>query len=146
MSPRAAARLASLGFDAYDYVPGKADWLAFGLPYEGTAHLAADALRTDVPTCGLRDRFGDVREQLAASRYGMLVALDADGVVMGGLHADAATADGGATVDQLMLEGPTTVRPSEDLPALQERMRRADVDGVLVTRSDGTLLGIIEAS
>src|SRR5438128_1173912 len=36
MSPRAAARLASLGFTkVYDYVAGKADWGSAGLPLEG---------------------------------------------------------------------------------------------------------------
>ena len=36
MSPRAAWRLESLGFTkVYDYVPGKTDWLAAGLPREG---------------------------------------------------------------------------------------------------------------
>ncbi len=33
MSPRAAARLETLGFDdVYDYVSGKSDWMAAGLP------------------------------------------------------------------------------------------------------------------
>ena len=36
MSPRAACRLQTLGFtNVYDYVLGKADWLAHGLPTEG---------------------------------------------------------------------------------------------------------------
>ena len=36
MSPRAACRLETLGFsEVYDYVAGKADWLARGLPREG---------------------------------------------------------------------------------------------------------------
>ena len=37
LSPRAAARLEELSFrEVYDYVAGKADWLAAGLPSEGT--------------------------------------------------------------------------------------------------------------
>ena len=36
MSPRAAWRLESIGFEqVYDYVTGKADWGSFGLPLEG---------------------------------------------------------------------------------------------------------------
>ena len=36
MSPRAACRLEAFGFrPVYDYVTGKADWLASGLPTEG---------------------------------------------------------------------------------------------------------------
>jgi hypothetical protein len=144
MSPRAACRLASLGYDAYDYVAGKADWLAFGLPYEGFALLADRAVTTEAPTCGFRDQLGDVRQALEASPYGMLVALDADGVVMGRLDRDSSTAADEQTVDRLMREGPTTVRPSEELVPLVERMHRADVDAVLVTHSDGRLLGLLE--
>jgi Mg/Co/Ni transporter MgtE len=144
MSPRAAWRLDSLGYGAYDYVAGKADWLAYGLPYDGFAVLAGRALTTDVPTCSFRDRLGDVRDALEASRFGMLVALNADGVVMGRLDRDVSGEGDGVTVDRLMREGPTTVRPSEELAPLLERMRRADVDAVLVTSSDGRLLGLVE--
>lgn len=144
MSLRAAWRLDSLGYDAYDYVAGKADWLAFALPYEGYAVLAAAALATDVPTCGFRDRLGDVRSALQASRFGIVVALNAEGVVMGRLDRRALDNSDDVTVDRLMREGPTTVRPSEELGPLTERMRRADVDAVLVTSSDGRLLGLVE--
>lgn len=144
MSPRAAWRLDSLGYTAYDYVPGKADWLAFGLPYEGAAELIGDLVTRDVPTCGLRERLGDVRERLTASRLGIVVVLGADGIVLGRLDAAALDAEDDTPVEHAMSEGPTTVRPSEEAPALAERIRRASVDGVLVTRSDGTLLGVFE--
>lgn len=146
MSPRAAWRLETLGFPAYDYVAGKADWLAFGLPYEGYARLAGDHLSTDVATCSLADRVGDVRDQLTSARFGMLVVLNAEGVVLGRLNRTVLDDTGGGDVEvsRVMDEGPTTVRPSEALGPLAERMRRADVDGVLVTRSDGRLLGMFE--
>ena len=66
------------------------------------------------------------------------------GVALGRLDADAVEADDQTTVESRMREGPTTVRPSEDLHALTERMQGADVDAVLVTRSDGTLLALLE--
>lgn len=144
MSPRAACRLDSLGYDAYDYVAGKSDWLAFGRPYEGVALLAGTVVTTEVPTCSFRDRLGDVREPLEASAFGTLVALSGDGVVMGRLGRAALAEDDDVPVEALMREGPTTVRPSEELGPLVERMRRADVDAVLVTRSDGRLLGLLE--
>jgi len=145
MSPRAAWRLETLGFDAYDYVAGKADWLAFGLPYEGHAILAGGHITTDVATCNLADRLGDVREQLESARFGMLVVLNSEGIVLGRLDLDALNeTDDSVEVAEIMYEGPTTVRPSEELGSLTEQMRRADVDGILVTRSDGTLLGMLE--
>jgi hypothetical protein len=57
MSPRAAWRLEGLGFEmVYDYVPGKADWFASGLPKEGRLALVptiGDAARREVPTCAV---------------------------------------------------------------------------------------------
>src|SRR6266568_2359273 len=49
MSPRAAWRLEAAGFGpVYDYVAGKADWLAADLPFEGTAQLAGMFTRRGV--------------------------------------------------------------------------------------------------
>ena len=66
MSPRAAWRLESFGFtDVYDYAAGKLDWLAAGLPTEGTnaeRPRAADVARRDVPTCHLEEGLGDVQD------------------------------------------------------------------------------------
>jgi hypothetical protein len=72
MSPRAACRLETLSFEqVYDYVPGKADWLARGLPREGEKaqeRRAVELVRDDAVTCGLAERIGDVRERVGAGR------------------------------------------------------------------------------
>jgi hypothetical protein len=53
MSPRAASRLESIGFEqVYDYLAGKADWGSFGLPLEGiegSETRAGAHVRTDAP-------------------------------------------------------------------------------------------------
>src|SRR5262249_13063891 len=55
MSPRAAWRLEAAGFGpVYDYVAGKADWLAADLPFDGTARLAGMFTRRDVGPGGGR--------------------------------------------------------------------------------------------
>lgn len=72
MSPRAAWRLEGLGFSpVYDYVPGKVDWFAAGLPKEGKlaeVPTVGEAARQDVPTCSLRRR--PVRRGAAWRRAG----------------------------------------------------------------------------
>lgn len=144
MSPRAACRLAQLGWTAYDYAAGKADWLAFGLPHEGTAQLINGLVSHDVPTCELSEPISGVRGRLETSRFGIAVVTSSDGVVVGRLDRDALDGDPHAPVERAMTEGPTTVRPSEEAGELAERMRHAGIDAVVVTRSDGTLAGMVE--
>jgi hypothetical protein len=60
MSPRAACRLDTVGFEhVCDDMPGKADWLARGLPREGEKAgepRAIDHARTDAVTCRPEER------------------------------------------------------------------------------------------
>jgi hypothetical protein len=87
MSPRAASRLESLGFEqVYDFVAGKADWGSAGLPLEGangSETRAGAHVRTDVPTCRPGDRLRDVCEQLDESGWDTCFVVDAQGVVLG---------------------------------------------------------------
>jgi hypothetical protein len=74
MSPRAACRLETLGLtEVYDYIAGKADWLANNLPAEGEQAdvlTAGRVARDDVVTCRLEDRVGAVRDSIELSGYG----------------------------------------------------------------------------
>src|ERR687897_882200 len=80
MSPRAASRLESLGFEqVYDFVAGKADWGSAGLPLEGangSETRAGAHLRTDVPTCRQGDRLHDVCERLEESGWDTCFVVD----------------------------------------------------------------------
>lgn len=143
MSPRAAWRLEQLGFArVHDYVPGKSAWLAADLPYEGEAVLAGLAVDRDVPTCRLGERIGELRGRLP-DEAGPCVARNAAGVVMGVVTPESLREDADASVDSVMRFGVTTVRPSEDLEGLLHRMGHAEVDAVVVTRADATLVGIL---
>jgi CBS domain-containing protein len=126
MSPRAAWRLEAAGFGpVYDYVDGKSDWLAADLPFEGTARLAGLFTRREVAIASestpVREALGQVRER----GFGPVLVLN---------HVGA-----------LMRFGVSTVRPSEQVAELVHRMRRARVSRVVVTRSDGTLVGLFFA-
>ena len=80
MSPRAAARLESIGFEqVYDYTAGKADWGGFGLLVEGTEgseRRVGAHVRTDVSNCRLDDRLRDVCERLDATGWDTCFVLD----------------------------------------------------------------------
>jgi len=147
MSPRAASRLESLGFTrVFDYVAGEADWLAFGLPTEGdNADMprAAQAAQRDVPTCVLTDQSGAVRDRLRGGGWELCVVVNERGVVLGRVRVDALDGKPEQTIDALMEAGPTTVRPDESLAALVLRMRDRKTRSVIVSTSDGVLVGVL---
>jgi CBS domain-containing protein len=145
MSPRAAWRLESLGFTAvHDYVAGKADWGAAGLPLEGTAGPWAGALaRTDVPTCRLDERLAAIREHVRESGFETCVVVNEHGIVLGRVGRQALGTDADSTVEEAMTAGPGTVRPNLTVATAVKRMRERDLTGLLVTRSDGTLVGLL---
>lgn len=147
MSPRAASRLESLGFEhVYDYVAGKADWGSFGLPLEGTNGRRTRAgahMRSDVPTCGPDDRLQDVCDLLDASGWETCFVVDDVGVVLGRLGRRLIRQRPDVAAAEAMTLGPSTVRPSARLEELVARMRRQQLTGLPVTRSDGVLLGLL---
>ncbi len=143
MSPRAAWRLEELGFtDVYDYVPGKQDWFAADLPYEGEAIFVGRAVRRDAPTCRPDETLSDIVGRFS-DEVGLCPVLDHDGVVMGVVTTDELGSATDGQVRSVMRFGTTTVRPSEDLPGLVQRMQKASVDAILVTRPDATLVGVL---
>lgn len=144
MSPRAAARLERLGFEhVYDYMAGKMDWLSYGLPHDGAAHLAGDVVRRDVLTCRPEEPVSELRLRLAATGNRFCVVTSSDSMVLGVLQEPLDDTPAGVPAQEVMDFGLTTVRPSEDLGRLVERMRRAGVDAILVTRSDAILVGVL---
>src|SRR5215831_3464817 len=147
MSPRAAWRLEATGFGpVYDYVAGKADWLAADLPFEGTAQLAGMFTRRGVATTGEQTPVAMALRLLEAQGFGPVLVLNEAGVVMGAAYRDPlAAAPAKAEVGAVMRSGVSTVRPSEDAAALAHRLGDAQVTRVVVTRADGTLIGLFFA-
>src|SRR6516165_5035290 len=148
MSPRAAWRLEAAGFDpVYDYAPGKADWLAADLPFEGTAELAGTFTRRGVATVAETTPAAEALRMLDAQGFGPVLVLNQAGVVMGAAYRDAlVSAPGAAETGSVMRFGVSTVRPSEDAAALAHRMSHAEVTRVVATRADGTLVGLFVAA
>ena len=126
MSARGAWRLETLGFTrVYRYRPGKADWLANGLPIEGTkgsVSRAGQVIRRDVPTCQLEERIGEVRQRVTAASWNICLAVTVDNVVLGRVREKALHANPATLVDDVMEEGPTTIRPDTLLDDIVPRM------------------------
>ena len=122
----------------YDYVDGKADWMAYGLPVEGGDGPFLGELVSEVPTCDVQGTVGDARRLLEGAGAGAVVVLAGGGLVVG--EVDGQTLEGRTDGDALldvMDPVPTTVRPSVTVRSVAESGggRR------LVTTSDGRLLG-----
>jgi CBS domain-containing protein len=147
MSPRAASRLESLGFEqVYDYVAGKADWGSAGLALEGTngSETRAGAhLRKDVPTCARDDRLEDVCQHLDKSGWDTCFVVDERRVVLGRIGRRAIRAREDVTAEEAMTPGPSTIRPSARLREAVERMHRQNLTNLPVTTSDGRLAGLL---
>jgi CBS domain-containing protein len=148
MSPRAAWRLESLGFQqVYDYVAGEADWFANGLPREGrdaSIPRVGDVTRRDGPTCQLDDRVGDVQKRVRAAGWDTCLVVNSERVVLGRLRGNAFDADTERPVEDVMEAGPTTFRPDARLAEVVERMQEKNVASVVVTTSDGRLVGLMD--
>ena len=140
-------RLESLGFTkVYDYVGGKSDWIAAGLPVEGelaSVPRAIDIVKRDVPTCRPFDRIGDVSEQVEAAREDVCIVTNEEGVVLGRLRRRALGSDRGKAVHEVMESGPTTTRADAELEALLQRLHDASVRSMLITTPEGRLLGVV---
>jgi len=144
MSPRAACRLATLGFErVYDFTPGKVDWMARGELLEGekaSDPRATDLARQDVVTCDLTATMGQLRDQVESSPYGAFVLGD-DGVLLGRLRKAALNGDPDARAQDVMEPGPSTTRPrhparqaARQAPASRTHHRGADRPGGATAR------------
>ena len=147
MSPRAAARLESIGFtQVYDYVAGKADWGSAGLPLEGrngSETRAGAHVRREVPTCRLEDRLQDVCDKLDESGWDTCFVVDERRVVLGRIGRRAIRGRANVSAEEAMTPGPSTIRPSARLDNVVERMRRQNLTNLPVTTSDGRLVGLL---
>jgi hypothetical protein len=147
MSPRAACRLATLGFEqVYDYMPGKADWLARGLPVEGDQEplrRVKDVVRDDVVRASLDEPVGQVRGRVEQSPYGFALVVADGGTLLGRLRKHTLEADPDATSEQAMEPGPSTVRLDTVASELAQRLRQHNLKTATATDPEGRLAGVV---
>ena len=148
MSPRAAWRLETLGFEeVYDYLAGKTDWFGAGLPSEGKAAdvtRAGDLADGDVPTCAMDEQVGEVRSRLGPDD--VCVVVNDQRVVLGLVSGEDLGTDDERPVGEVMREAPTTIRPNVEAPALASQLEGDSSAKALVTTSEGVLVGLLRAA
>jgi len=130
----------------YDYVGGKLDWLAAGLPTEGTnaTHARAGAVaRRDVPTCRLEEPMRAVRERATAAGWDACVVVNDERVVLGLLRAEELRQGDEERVERVMRPGPSTFRPHVSIDDINKFMMAHDLPNCPITTSDGRLVGLV---
>jgi CBS domain-containing protein len=134
-----------MGFtEVYDYVDGKLDWLAAGLPIEGAGiPTADDVARRDVPTCRMDEPIGDVRERVRAAGWDACVVVNEERVVFGLLREAGLEHEGDEPVEQVMRPAPSTFRPHVPIDELARFMAEHDTVNSPITSSDGRLIGLL---
>jgi CBS domain-containing protein len=129
----------------YDYEGGKLDWLAFGLPSDGSAAAEptiGERARADAPACRPEERLGDLAARMSPG-WTWCVVLDAAGVVLGRLRRRQVDEQPEARAADAMEEGPSTYRPSLPAGEMVEAMKQGKFDHAIVTSSDGRFLGLV---
>jgi hypothetical protein len=137
-----------MGFTrVHDYAPGKVDWLAHGLPAEGShadQPTAGRLARLDAVTCSLEDQTRDVLGRVVASPYGFTLVLSPAGVLLGRVRRSvletAGEADG---IESILEPGPSTIRAHLTSDELRERLADSGVRTLVVTTPGGVLLGVV---
>jgi len=104
---------------------------------------AGDIVRQDVPTCKLTDRLGEVYERCQTFGWKVCVVVNELNVVLGRLRGEAWKADPQTPIEEVMENGPSTFRPDVFLKTLVKRMLNKKVGSVIITNSDGVLIGIL---
>jgi CBS domain-containing protein len=130
----------------YDYEDGKLDWLAAGLPSEGTnteRPRAGDVARKDVPTCRLDERLGDVRDRVREAGWDACVVVNEERVVFGLLRSKELEANPDLRIEEAMRPGPSTFRPFVSIEEMAAFMIEHDLDSSPITTSDGRLVGLL---
>jgi rhodanese-related sulfurtransferase/CBS domain-containing protein len=145
LSPRAAWRLEALGFrNVHHYVGGKADWMAAGLPIEGSAAsltLVGRLARTDVPTCSLETRVSEIRARLEGA-WSSCFVVNEERIVLGRVYRSR-LGDDDQTAEEVMDPGPVTFRPDITVDEMVERMGHDNLQTAPITTSDGRLIGLL---
>ena len=136
-----------MGFrDVSDYVDGKVDWMAAGLPTEGTnaqRPRAGTVARRDSPTCRLDETLGPVQERVRAAGWKACVVVNGERVVLGLLRESELGGDPNQRIEQAMRPGPSTFRPFVPVEELAHYMAEHELPSAPITTSDGRLVGVI---
>jgi predicted transcriptional regulator len=131
----------------FDFVAGKLDWMAFGLPVETEPEviLVAKRLTRNWPVCRLADRVMDAKQRAEAGGVSFCPVLNEEGIVLGVVQEEHWKAPPSTSVEEIMDPAPATLRPSYSVQDANEVLKNYyKQEAALVTSSDGKMMGVFK--
>jgi CBS domain-containing protein len=96
-----------------------------------------------VSNCAPAEKVGTARERVRKAGCGRCLVVSKERVVLGLLREKEFSADPKISTEEAMRNGPATFRANEPVRETAERMRDCGASAVLVTTSDGRLVGLL---
>jgi CBS domain-containing protein len=137
-----------LGFSkVFDYVAGNVDWMGFGLPVEKREdiRLVGEHLVTDWPVCGLADTTQDAKQRAQGVGVSFCPVVNEAVLILGVVGEEEWQGPESMPVEEIMDTAPTTFRPSVSVLEAIEFLDKYRQDAVLVTSSNGRLMGVFRS-
>jgi len=100
-----------------------------------------DHMQLELPTCRLDEQVGQAGARAQERGYSVCPVVNQNGIVLGVIGKGDWDTDPTASAEQLMDPAPTTLRPSDSLERAKQKLDESERGAVLVTDSDGKLLG-----
>lgn len=100
-----------------------------------------DRLHRNVPTCRIDEPLDQVRQRAEQRGLSFCPVINEQGFVLGVVEQDDWNSDPTASAEQLM-KSVTTLRPNSPLQSAGETLEKSGRGGVVITNSDGRLLGL----
>jgi Mg/Co/Ni transporter MgtE len=99
--------------------------------------------KRDVATCRPDELVVAVRDRVSSEGNEPVIVIDADRIVLGLVRPGGSIGDPSLRVEDAMDPAPVTFRPNLPVGELPEYLERASPREILVTTSDGVLIGLV---
>ena len=100
-----------------------------------------ESMTGEFPICRLNDSVSEAKRRAEKLGWDICPVVNEQGILLGLVRQDAWKSDGDASVETVMKPAPTTLRPSYSVDDATEFLRKQGSDALLITTSDGKLMG-----
>ena len=96
-----------------------------------------------MPTCGLEEGIGEVRQRVSSAGWDACVVVNEERVVLGLLRGEELAKGDDEPVEAVMRPGPSTFRPHVPIAEMAHYMVHHQLASSPITTSDGRLVGLL---